>query len=119
MMTSCFSMFNGANGVSIAGNCHPYFGGRQFKILAPKHWFFRNYKITQNEEQYTERYYNLVLKPLDAAETYNVLGEDSVLLCWEKPGLFCHRRLVAEWFELELGVLVPEFEPIKQQSLFI
>jgi len=36
------------------------------------------------------------------------LGEDAILLCWENSGVFCHRRLVAEWFEEELGVSVPE-----------
>lgn len=47
-------------------------------------------------------------------------GPDVVLLCYEKPGQFCHRRLVAEWFEQELGLVVPELE-IKlkgQTSLF-
>lgn len=118
MMTSCYSIYNGDNGVSIAGRYPAYFGGRQFKTLAPLYWFFINYKLTQNKELYTERYNNLILKPLDAAKIYSVLGEDSVLLCWEHPGLFCHRRLVAKWFESELGILIPEFEPIKQQSLF-
>ncbi len=40
--------------------------------------------------------------------------EDGVILmCWCRPrkvdgGLFCHRRLVAEWFERELKMEVPE-----------
>ena len=37
---------------------------------------------------------------------------EPVLLCWEKPGgtsaAFCHRRLVAQWLQAELGVIVPE-----------
>jgi hypothetical protein len=37
------------------------------------------------------------------------LGENAVLLCWEKPRDACHRRLVAEWFEHRLGIEVPEF----------
>ena len=31
-----------------------------------------------------------------------------VLLCWEKPGDFCHRRTVADWLLKELDVDVPE-----------
>lgn len=33
-------------------------------------------------------------------EAYNWVGENIVLLCYEdirKPGVFCHRRLLAEW----------------------
>ena len=37
---------------------------------------------------------------------------EPVLLCWEKPGAtsaaFCHRRLVAQWLQTELGVIVSE-----------
>jgi hypothetical protein len=33
--------------------------------------------------------------------------------CWERPPFteknWCHRRLVAGWFETELGVAVPEW----------
>jgi hypothetical protein len=25
------------------------------------------------------------------------LGSDCVLLCWEAPGVRCHRRIVADW----------------------
>lgn len=55
-------------------------------------------------------------------------GSDVALLCYEKPGEFCHRRLVAEWIRQETGVCVDEYEapePVKrkkktdtQQSLF-
>lgn len=34
--------------------------------------------------------------------------EEPILCCYEKPNEFCHRRLVAEWFERELGVTVLE-----------
>ena len=41
-------------------------------------------------------------------------GEDIILLCHELPGLeinkehFCHRRLLADWIELETGIVIPE-----------
>jgi uncharacterized protein (DUF488 family) len=31
------------------------------------------------------------------------------LLCYEKPGDFCHRHIVAEWLHNNLGVHVEEF----------
>jgi hypothetical protein len=36
--------------------------------------------------------------------------EGKVLLCWELPGQFCHRRLVAEWLEKNLLIEVPELD---------
>lgn len=35
-------------------------------------------------------------------------SKKQVPVCWEAPGEFCHRRLVAAWLETALGVTVPE-----------
>jgi hypothetical protein len=48
------------------------------------------------------------LEALDARALADELGDNAVLLCWEAPGYRCHRRLVAEWFEAELGVELSE-----------
>jgi len=48
------------------------------------------------------------LRQLDPREVFDSLGPSAVLLCYERPGEFCHRRLVAEWFEFHLGVAIPE-----------
>ena len=43
-------------------------------------------------------------------------GNEPVLLCWEQPRdlqtgkTYCHRRIVADWFERELGYKVEELE---------
>lgn len=41
-------------------------------------------------------------------------GAEPVLMCFERPPFtvenFCHRRLVAAWFEQELGQVVDEIE---------
>lgn len=58
------------------------------------------------------------LAQLDAQEIYYKcvkLAEphEPVLLCFEKPPFtetnFCHRHMVAEWFERELGIQVSEY----------
>ena len=36
-------------------------------------------------------------------------GKDVVLLCYEKPGLLCHRHLVARWLQEKSGRQVSEF----------
>jgi hypothetical protein len=38
-------------------------------------------------------------------------GKPLVLLCWEKPGEPCHRRIFSKWFEEETGIVVPELSP--------
>jgi hypothetical protein len=45
---------------------------------------------------------------LDPRKVYDELGDNAVLLCFCDPNEYCHRRLVAEWLEFHLGVLVPE-----------
>lgn len=36
-------------------------------------------------------------------------GKDVALLCYEKPGDFCHRHMFAEWFTKTTGIHVDEF----------
>ena len=83
--------------------------GRVYEPLAPS-WRLLAEALSGeiDEAEYSRRYRAEVLSKLDPARVYADLGEDAVLLCWEKPGAFCHRRLVAEWFEETLGVSVPE-----------
>ena len=49
-------------------------------------------------------------------------GVEPVLLCYEAPPFnrhnFCHRHMVAEWFENHLGIIVPEWEKPETDSLF-
>ncbi|MDF0593744.1 DUF488 family protein [Methanotrichaceae archaeon M04Ac] len=83
--------------------------GRVYEPLAPS-WRLLAEALSGeiDEDEYIQRYRAEVLSKLDPREVYADLGEDAVLLCWEMAGAFCHRRLVAEWLEEELGVSVPE-----------
>jgi hypothetical protein len=94
--------------ISIAGRAPKIFKGREYKILAPKIWFFQKYKLDGDVQFYTEQYQAEVLDPLDPKEVLRDLGEDAVLLCWEKPGEFCHRHLVAQWLKEKLNMEVTE-----------
>lgn len=83
--------------------------GRAYEPLAPP-WRLLAEALSGeiDEAEYTRRYREQVLSKLDPAAVRADLGEDAILLCWERPGAFCHRRLVAEWLEENLGVSVPE-----------
>lgn len=83
------------------------FKGYTFKQLAPKYDAFKHYKETKDEEQFTNDYYNQVLNSLNPVRVFNELYElidksefthDIALVCYEKPTDFCHRKLVANWF---------------------
>lgn len=84
--------------------------GIEYKTLAPKEDFFNKWEYKtegfeecyQNNDYYIESFYSLVLDNLDLEEVVNELyelskGKDIVLICYEKPELFCHRHLVAAW----------------------
>ena len=53
-----------------------------------------------------------MLSKLDVEEVYNLLNY-SILLCYEESEEFCHRHIVASWFELLLDVKVPEVKLIE------
>jgi len=96
------------NAVSIAAKCPEFYKGREYKKLAPKWWFFKKYKDDGDETFYIEQYKKEVLEVLDPATVLKEIGQDAVLLCWEAPGKFCHRHLVATWFKETLGLEVSE-----------
>ena len=89
--------------VSIARGSPRWFTGRKELRLAPS-WAMLKMKKPEYDAAFAG-----ILAKLDPAEIYQTLGENAVLLCWEKPGEACHRRLVAEWLEAALGIEIPEY----------
>lgn len=82
--------------------------GRVYKALAPS-WSLVN---IADQTQFIRLYKAQVLEKLNAWQVLRDLGGDNfILLCWEAPGEFCHRLVVAAWFKKELGLEVPEFNP--------
>lgn len=97
---------NKGNDANYKGNCYP--------LLAPKKSFWQVWhenigKIPENINNmfYIEQYYIQVLSKLDPIDVYNIL-DNSLLLCYEDSNEFCHRHIVAAWFELFLEIEIPE-----------
>lgn len=93
-------------GVNYQGRCYPE--------LAPKFSFWKQWhdnigKVSEEENNryYVQEYWNQVLQKLNPKEVYQEL-DNSILLCYESNDKFCHRHIVAAWFEILLGVKVPE-----------
>ena len=99
--------------ISIAGKCPDFYEGLQYKKLAPKYWFFQQWKINNDNDFYIENFNKEVLNTLTPKKVIEDLislskGADVVLLCYEKPGDFCHRHLVANWLN-DNGIDCEEF----------
>ena len=88
---------------------------KEYKKLAPPWNLVDRYKKgLVSTQQYTQEFNILVLSRLNPIEIFaeieSLFGEDASLLCYEKPGDFCHRRIVAEWLERGNGIVVPELK---------
>ena len=66
----------------------------------------------QIEDEYIRSYYDTRLKNLNVKELFYILnekfGNDIILLCHESVNEFCHRRLIADYIELQTGIYIPE-----------
>lgn len=92
----------GLRPVSIARGTPRWFRGLRYEALAPEWEWLR-----ATREEY-DRAFRRRLAQLDPVRVYEELGEDAVLLCWCRHNAGCHRRLVAEWLEESLGIVIPE-----------
>jgi hypothetical protein len=82
--------------------------GRRCKALVPS----RDLIKIMEPERFIAFYRAQVLDKLDPMKMIRDLGgDDFILLCWEPPGEFCHRRVVAAWLRKHTGVLIEEFIP--------
>ena len=125
--TSCYENAKKGNLLSITGDGGNAWGfyGNAYKSLSPKLYLWQYYINNPNNlsgekliEWYIKEFYELRLKNLNPNELLNILnekfGDEIILLCHELPSLklnkkhFCHRRLIADWIELETGIIIPE-----------
>ena len=90
-----------------------FYQGLSYQVLAP-----RRYMMADNvtREQYIEMYFRDVVGKLSPEKVISDIerlsgGKDAALLCYEKPGDFCHRRLFAEWMLKSTGLDIKEWDP--------
>jgi|SRR5579859_5943596 len=98
---------NDPRAVAICQGVPWWFKGRRMLELAPTRAMLDDVKATGDTKRFDEAM-RRILDKLDAAEIVKELGTDAILLCWESAGVRCHRRLVADWIQRELGIFVPE-----------
>ena len=111
---NCDTSYYQTISISSDGGKKANYQGEYFQKLAPKLSFWtvwhKNIGVIAEEENnyyYVEQYYQHVLSKLDPEEVYEKIGQ-KILLCYEENTEFCHRHIVAAWFELLLGKATPE-----------
>lgn len=89
--------------------------GLKYKKLAPPSALISEYKKKPNENNYILKYTEQILNNLNQFTVLKDLEKlvpagttQIALICYEKPGDFCHRRLVARWFK-KIGIEIPEY----------
>ena len=92
------------NAVAISQGVPRWYKGRRYMPLAPSRELIK----IEDEQLFRPLYDKQVLSKLDPQQVYADLGPDAIMLCWESPGKFCHRRVVAEWLEKALDIKIDE-----------
>jgi uncharacterized protein (DUF488 family) len=92
-----------------------FFYGQTIFDLAPRADMLR-----MPEEQY-DREFKKILTRLNPRQIYEQIkriseGRDAALLCYEKSGDPCHRYMVADWLNRELGLNIKEFDYVPKRT---
>ena len=131
--TGNYENVKSGNTVSITGdggNAWGYYG-RTFKKLAPRLKTYEEYinnidflrnlsleldeykkEVKRIEDEYIKSYYETRLQDVYIydllEEMHRRFGNNIILLCHEPIDEFCHRRVLADYIELETGMYIPE-----------
>lgn len=118
--------------ISICAKPPAGYTGLEYKKLAPKYGFLMQWKKNHDNEAYLQCFDEQILAGKDPLcivdELYSLLDDETkmwlemydcppwenpdyhiVLICYEKPGNFCHRVHVGEWLS-ENGIHVTEWK---------
>jgi len=101
-----------ADAVAISQGVPRWYKGRRYMRLAPPRSLLK-----AKDPELFDREYRKQLEALDAKQVAADLGPNAILLCWESFNVRCHRRLVAEWLEEKLRIIVPELDHERSESV--
>ena len=101
--------------VAISDITPSFYEGMCYREFAPRYEMFQRWKNGEiNNTDYTQEYKNY-LNTLNKEEIREDLDSpyqtgNLIFLCYEKPGDFCHRHVLADWLEENFGYDVKEWE---------
>lgn len=112
----------GENPLAIGTSCAmpKWYKGATNSLVAPTWDLVKRYKQKQiDRQQYTHEYLELLKqRNFDAQKFVDGLTDGAVLLCYEAPGDFCHRRLLANYINGHTGITVSEWRNEKEENHF-
>jgi hypothetical protein len=95
-----------------------WYDGERLPILAPTWRIVMALKEGEiTEDQYTKEYITLLKeRNVDAFRLVETLPDGCYLLCYESPGTFCHRRVLARWIEHHTGICIHEWRTLQEEN---
>lgn len=114
--------------ISVAQFNPSWYNGVSFPELAPSKELLGDYKLSGlSPDDYTSRYFDELQRPEAIAGIEKLKkkalsdSRDLILLCYEKPGEFCHRHVLARFLNARypdvFRVLEYQEEDAMQQNL--
>jgi hypothetical protein len=103
---------NHPDAVAISRGVPRFYKARRYMPLAPPRSLLK-----AKDPALFDREYRKQLASLDARQVAEDLGPNAILLCWESFNVRCHRRLVAEWLEENLSIVVQELGHERSESI--
>ena len=98
------------NPISISLSSPKYFRGERLPLLMPTWSMVDKYKKKLiSKRDYVKEYIALLRSRGTVKELYSCIPDNSTLMCWEKSGEFCHRRVFALYVEEVLDIQIKEW----------
>jgi len=97
------------------------FKGPHLDFLAPSWSMIHAYQDgNMDEDEYSKKYIELLISreinPVDLYKALTFEYDEIILLCYEPPNKFCHRRVLAKWIEDANHVEIPEWKSEKEHA---
>jgi len=91
-----------------------WYEGQRLQFLAPRSDMVGKIKKgseNYNQRKYTREYIDLLNgRNVNPQKLVDSLPDGALLLCYESPGDFCHRQLLAAWVERHTGFVITEWK---------
>ena len=92
--------------ISIALFPPKWYAGDELLNLAPDSAIFAGYKENIISEERFKKFYEYKIKQIGKEKILKMIediaeGQDVALVCFEAPGCFCHRHILADYLNIE------------------
>ena len=96
----------GIKPISIALFPPKWYIGDQLPAVAPDSAIFAGYKENIISEERFKKFYEYKIKQIGKEKIFKMIediakGQDVALVCFETPGCFCHRHILADYLNIE------------------